>query len=266
MDFTSNEQGGESIIFSSLYRKYWEIGFKTRLYDGLSPEAYLDSLLHVADSITIGEGEWVLDAGCGSGLLLPFLKKRLTGGRRYLGMDILPEGPVSLKSRADQLSLNDSVAGVQADLYTRLPLADASVACVAAHFSVYTLPEESDRRRVYQELFRIVKPGGLLVTANPTDCYNARQIIRVSLESLRRQERPWWIKKLLVYPLTLHLGLKHIERQLKSGRWHGYSSKELCDEVSQAGFTVERSETVYAGSGIFVVGRKPSILRVKGAY
>lgn len=172
-------------------------------------------------------------------------------------MDILPAGLASLKPRANRLNLNGSVTGVQTDLSRDLPLGDASVSCVAAHFSVYTLPEEKDRRRVVQEFWRVLKPGGLLVTANPTHSYNAEQIIRSSLEQLQSQGRPWAVKKYMVYPLTLHLGLKHIERQLKSGRWHGYQSEELRDEVAQAGFAIEYSETVYGGSGILVTGRKP---------
>ncbi len=256
MDFGVTEQDGESIIFSSLYKKYWEIGFYTRLYDGLSPEAYIESLQRVADLIKLNEGEWVLDVGCGSGLLLPVLADRLTQGERYLGMDILPTGLASLGPRANRLNLNGSVSGVQADLSRSLPLADASVSCVAAHFSVYTLPEEKDRRRAYQELFRIVKPGGVLVTANPTHFYNAKQIIRASLESLKNQERPWIVKKYGLYPLTLYLGLKYIEKQLKSGRWHGYRPEELRDEIAQAGFAIEHSERVYGGSGFLVVGKK----------
>ena len=188
MDFGVTEQDGESIILSSLYKKYWKIGFNSRLYDGLSPEAYIESLQRVADSIKLHEGEWMLDVGCGSGLLLPLLADRLTQGERYLGMDILSAGLVNLRSRANRLNLNGSVSGVQADLSNSLPLADASIPCVAAHFSIYTLPEEKIRRRAYQELFRIVKPGGMLVTANPIHSYNAKQIIRASLESLKKRE------------------------------------------------------------------------------
>jgi len=256
MDFGVTEQDGESIILSSLYKKYWKIGFNTRLYDGLSPEAYIESLQRVADSIKLHEGEWMLDVGCGSGLLLPLLADRLTQGERYLGMDILSAGLVNLRSRANRLNLNGSVSGVQADLSNSLPLADASIPCVAAHFSIYTLPEEKIRRRAYQELFRIVKPGGMLVTANPIHSYNAKQIIRASLESLKKKGRPWIVKKYGLYPLTLHLGLKYIEKQLKSGRWHGYRPEELREEVAQAGFTIEHTETVYGRSGFLVVGRK----------
>ena len=256
MDFVGTEQGGESIIFSSIYKKYWEIGFKTRLYDWLSPEAYLESLQRVADSIRLEEGEWVLDAGCGSGLLLPFLVDRWTRGGRYLGMDILPVGLASLKPRAQRLNLNGSVSEVQADLSQALPLRDQSISCVAAHFSIYTLPEKKDRRQVVQEVWRVLKPGGLLITANPTHSYNAKQIIRASLENLRSQGRSWVVKKYGVYPLTLHLGLNHIEQQLQSGLWHGYQPEELRDEVAQAGFSIEHSESVYAGSGCLVIGKK----------
>jgi len=256
MDFEGTEQDGVSIIFSSLYKKYWEIGFKTHLYDWLSPEAYKESLQRVADSITLEKGEWVLDVGCGSGSLLPQLADQLTAGKRYLGIDILLAGLVSLKPKANRLNLEGVISGIQADLSKRLPLDDACVSCVAAHFSIYSLPEEKDRRHAYQEIFRVVKPSGLLVTANPTHSYNAKQIIRASLESLRSQRRPWFVKKYGLYPLTLHLGLKHIEKQLRAGRWHGYKPEELCDQVKQAGFSIEHTEAVYGGCGFLVVARK----------
>ena len=256
MGFEGTEQDGESIIFSSFYKKYWEIGFKTRLYDWLSPEAYKESLQRVADSIKLEDGEWLLDVGCGSGLLLPLLADWLTGGGRYLGVDILPAGLDSLKPRANRLNLKGFVSGMQADLSKRLPLHDASISCVAAHFSIYTLPEEKDRSHAYQEIFRVVKSGGLIVTANPTQSYNAKQIIRDSLEILRSQGRPWVVKQYGLYPLTLHLGLEYIEKQLKSGRWHGYLPEELCDEVTQAGFSIEHTEAVYGESGFLVVARK----------
>jgi ubiquinone/menaquinone biosynthesis C-methylase UbiE len=257
MDFGVTGQGGESIILSSIYKKYWEIGFKTRLYDWLSPEAYLESLQRVAGLLSLKEGEWVLDAGCGSGLLLPFLADQLKQGGRYLGMDILPGGLASLNPKANRLNTNGSVTGVLGDLSKDLPLNSQSVSCVVAHFSVYTLPDEKVRRRVYQDFWRVLKLGGLLITANPTHSYNAEEIIRSSLELLRSQAKPWAVKKYMVYPLTLHLGLKLIERQLHSGRWHGYQPEELRDEVARAGFVVEHSEAVYGGSGFLVVGRKP---------
>ena len=131
------------------------------------------------------------------------------------------------------------------------------MACAVAHFSVYTVPETKGRRRVYRELGRVLKPGGMLVAVNPTRSYHAEDIIRASVDSLKNRGKSWRIKKFLVYPLTLRLGLQHIERQLQLGFWHGYAPGELRDEVEAAGFAVEQSETVYGGCGDLVVGRKP---------
>ncbi len=255
MSFTGTEQDGESIIFLSIYRKYWEIGFKTRLYDWLSPEAYHQSLQRAADFARMEQGKWILDVGCGSGLLLNSLGNWLENERHYLGMDILPAGLASLKSRVKAPSANN-LAGVRADLSRNLPLADASVSCAVAHFSIYTLPNENERKQAYQELWRVLKPGGLLFTANPAHSYNADQIIRASLEQLQNQGRCWRVKKYMVYPLTLRLGLRYIEHQLQSGRWHGYQPNELRDEVAHAGFSIEYSDVVYGGSGFLVIGRK----------
>lgn len=217
----------------------------------------MDSLRRVAGRVSLKEGELILDAGCGSGLLLSFLRDQLKMGRRYLGMDVLPDSLACLSSRADRLNLGEAVTGVLGDLSRKLPLGGSSVSCVVAHFSVYTLPGKRERSQVYREFCRILKPEGLLITANPTSNYNPDQIIQSSLKHLQNEGKPWAIKKYAVYPLTLHLGLRHIERQLQSGRWHGYTPEELREEVAQAGFSIEHSETVYGGSGIIVAGRKP---------
>ena len=73
-------------------------------------------------------------------------------GGRYWGMDILPVGLASLKSKANRLNLKGFVAGMQADLSQAFPLGDQSVSCVAAHFSVYTLQEEKDLYRIVRTL------------------------------------------------------------------------------------------------------------------
>lgn len=243
-------------IFLNLYKRYWDLGFKSRLYDWLSPEAYLDSLQCTANSIKLEAGEWILDAGCGSGLLVPYIADRLQKGRRYLGMDILPAALHSLKLRSNRLNLDNSVFGVRSDLFNNLPLDDSSLSCVVAHFSIYTLPKEKDRRQVYQEFWRILKTGGTLIVSNPTCFYDAEQIIQSSLMQLHSKGKHWFLKKYVIYPLTLHLGLKYIEGQLKSGEWHGYQPDELREEVAQAGFSIEHSEAVYGGSGFLVVGKK----------
>ena len=238
----------------SIYRNYWQWGFKTRLYDLLTPQAYRDSLARAAHYCDLSAGQVVLDAGCGSGSLIPFLAKSLKGGGRYLGIDILNSGFPGLMRMADRMGLGERVELICGDYSGDLVLKENSVDVVVAHFSLYTLADSVRRNQVLKNLFRVVKPGGRLITANPSRDYDAKKIIEESLVSL--DVTKYFLSKFILYPLTLRLGLRFIEKQLKLKVWHSYSLEEMGEEVRQAGFTVQTSESVYAGSAWLVVAEK----------
>lgn len=238
----------------SIYRNYWQWGFKTRLYDLLTPQAYRDSLARAAHYCDLSAGQVVLDAGCGSGSLIPFLAKSLKEGGRYLGMDILNSGFPGLMGKADRMGFGDRVELICGDYSGDLVFKENSVDVVVAHFSLYTLADSARRNQVLKNLFRVVKPGGRLITANPSRNYDAKKIIEESLVSL--ESAKYFFSKFFLYPLTLRLGLRFIEKQLKLGVWHSYSLEEMSEEVRQAGFIIQTSESVYAGSAWLVVAEK----------
>jgi len=254
MEFLILEQGGSLKKNKSIYRNYWQWGFKTRLYDLLTPQAYRDSLARAAHYCDLSAGQVVLDAGCGSGSLIPFLAKSLKGGGRYLGIDILNSGFPGLMRMADRMGLGERVELICGEYSGDLVLKENSVDVVVAHFSLYTLADSARRNQVLKNLFRVVKPAGHLITANPSRDYDAKKIIEESLVSLESTE--YFFSKFFLYPLTLRLGLRFIEKQLKSGVWHSYSLEEMGEEVRQAGFTVQTGESVYAGSAWLVVAEK----------
>ena len=136
MEFFKRGQGRRLKILKSIYSKYWEWGFKSRLYDLLSPQAYLDSLARLAHYCDLEAGQLLLDAGCGSGSLLPFLEKKLKGGGRYLGMDVLNSGFSGLIGRAEQLGFGDRIDLICCDFSSDLALKGNSVDVVVAHFSL----------------------------------------------------------------------------------------------------------------------------------
>lgn len=235
------------------YKKYWQIGFVSRLYDLLAPEAYRDCLRRGVEHVS--DGRVLFDAGCGSGLLLSFLQDRLKINCRYIGTDILWSGASVTKGKLEKTGLMERAWVFQSDLMNAIPLKENSVDVVFAFFLVYTLGDTGKRKKLMRDLRRILKPGGKLIIINPSRNYNARNIIRVSLEDIRQRNGfiRYWVKKWFVYPWTLRLGLDYVESQIKTRDWHAYTQDELCAEVREGGFEVKHLETVYADSAYLVV-------------
>jgi len=99
-------------------------------------------------------GTDVVDVGCGTGRLEPYLAAR---GLSPGGIDLSPE--MIRVARRDHPGFGFSVADLR-----ELPYGDASLAGVACWYSLMFLAP-SDRPAAFSELARVVKPGGYLVTA-----------------------------------------------------------------------------------------------------
>jgi ubiquinone/menaquinone biosynthesis C-methylase UbiE len=99
-------------------------------------------------------GDYVVDVGCGTGRLEPYLAAR---GLVARGVDLSP-GMIRA-ARRDHPGFDFDVADLR-----ELPFADASLAGVVCWYSLMYLTP-SDRPAAFAELARVVKPGGYLVTA-----------------------------------------------------------------------------------------------------
>lgn len=238
---------------------YWRLGFKTKLYDLLTPEAYRESARRCVQSLPIKKGQVLLDVGCGSGLLIANLQDQLEFGLRYLGTDIQFPG---LKCAQGKTPKGNEVHALlfNGDLTQPLPIKKESIDVVVAHFSLYTIANAEVRKSVLANLRETLKPRGLMVVVNPSREYDAKRIIRESADEIKAQRGVLvaWIERWLVYPFTYYLGLKFIERQLKLEKLQAFSLEELCQEVEGQGMTVVHTESVYAGSAHLVTGRRSS--------
>src|SRR6478735_10874484 len=105
-----------------------------------------------------------LDVGCGTGLVGRALRARGFAGQ-ILGLDI---SQASLEI-AQQCGAYDSVA--HADLQQPLPLDDDSVDALVCVGVMTYLPEVE---AVWREFARVVRPGGVLVTTQRDDLWDAR--------------------------------------------------------------------------------------------
>jgi len=243
----------------SWYEKnYWRTGFKSRLYDKLTPESYFESMRRVASLLSGKRDLKIWDAGCGSGLLLVFLGDAFRNGCVYYGTDLLSDGLDRLKKRAVALGILDRVTCFQNDLSESPPLKENSIDIVISHFSIYTIRDNDKRQEALKYMYHVLKPGGLFIASCPSKTYDADQIIKESYDLIRIKKGFWnaILKRLFIYPLTKRLGLNFIQHQLESGKWISYKLEDLAGEFRQAGFEVGASQTVYASSAYLICGHK----------
>lgn len=239
-------------------KNYWRTGFKSRLYDRLTPESYFDSMRQTVGLLPTKGDLKILDAGCGSGLLLVFLKDVFKRGAIYFGTDLLSAGLEQVKIRALEIGVLDRVFCFQNDITESPCLKENSVDIVIAHFSIYTIRDNDQRQQALKNMYDVLKPGGLLIASCPSKNYNADQIIKESCELIQKKIGYWRsaVKRLFFYPFTKWLGLNFIQRQLESGQWVAYSLEGLTKELQQASFEVGSSEIVYAGGAYVICGYK----------
>jgi len=166
-------------------KNYWKTGFKSRLYDFLTPEAYFESMRQTAALVAEKKGGKIWDAGCGSGLLLVFLHRVLKKRMSYFGTDLLFSGLEKLQLRARGLEVSSNAICLQNDISVAPPFKENSIDIVIAHFSLYTISDDDKRLQALKNIFQVLKPGGMLIATCPSKNYDADRIIRKSLESVK---------------------------------------------------------------------------------
>ena len=140
-------------------KNYWKTGFKSRLYDFLTPEAYFESMRQTAALVAEKKEGKIWDAGCGSGLLLMFLNRVLKKRMNYFGTDLLFTGLEKLKLRACELGVSSNAICLQNDISVAPPFKENSIDIVIAHFSLYTISDDNKRLQALRNIFQVLNPA-----------------------------------------------------------------------------------------------------------
>jgi SAM-dependent methyltransferase len=111
--------------------------------------------LAAMDALGVGQGDVVLDVGCGTGQTLLQLAERVGTGGQVIGVDI---APLLLDVARQRASALDNVALIEADAQS-LDLPTASADAVFSRFGVMGF---SDPVAAFANFARMLKPGGKL--------------------------------------------------------------------------------------------------------
>jgi len=108
----------------------------------------------IDDLLKPGPGEFILDAGCGTGV---FTLDMISCGARVVGLDL----SLSMIQKARQKGASSQLRIISADIL-RLPFLENSFDKTVSITALEFIP---DGRKAIKELFRVTRKGGTLVVA-----------------------------------------------------------------------------------------------------
>jgi ubiquinone/menaquinone biosynthesis C-methylase UbiE len=115
---------------------------------------------HVLDLASLQGSEAVLDAGCGTGLMILHIASQFSGCAIY-GIDLSPNMITAARKGAEKLGL---MVDLRVGSITDLPYPDTSFEVVVTNI-IYHHLDLVEKRQAVEEIARVLKPGGRYVSA-----------------------------------------------------------------------------------------------------
>lgn len=136
------------------------------------PKEATDRFAGVGNPIDIGDsnpeyggihsGQVVLDHACGAGMDLLLAARRVGKSGKAIGVDMTPGMCQSARKAASQAGLSD-IVDIREGMYENLPVEDASIDVVISNGVINLAPNKIN---VFEEIYRVLRPGGYLFMAD----------------------------------------------------------------------------------------------------
>lgn len=135
------------------------LGYPSELVDSL-PDQVVESFAGVNNPFSVGDlhpGEVVLDVGSGAGFDTILAARMVGPTGRVVGVDMTPQ--MRAKAAANTSLVGLSNVEFRDGLAEAVPLPDETVDVIISNGVINLCP---DKLAVYEELYRVLKPGGRL--------------------------------------------------------------------------------------------------------
>jgi SAM-dependent methyltransferase len=234
--------------------QFWNLSFKTGLYDFLVMSSYDHSLKSIVDSANIMQKSNIMDVGCGSGRLLVHLANTLKKtGSHWTGLELTTGGISACNHRIHNMGLEKYAVVLPADMRQPLPIDKDSIDIAIAHFSLYVIPEREMRIAAFKHIADALKNNGTIYIAIPGKNYNARDQVHSSLALDRKNPNLSFVRKIrnkLMFSTFGHISEILIGNRIDKGIWKGFSEDEIEREAQEAGLKLQWAKGIYGDTSL----------------
>ena len=191
----------------------------------------------------------ILDAGSGTGNLAIRLE---SSGCEVVALDYCREALLIHRCK------HTYCARILADLRGSLSFRDGAFDVVACSNALYALREDQ-QEGLLSEFYRVLKPGGKLVLANPRAGLSIREVGSMIVRHGIRAEGPWRTVGKLTLLLPRMVRMAYYNRKIMSeASFHPMGVDEQRRLLEHVGFSrVSETKLSYAGQALLNSGYKP---------